>query len=93
MADALLSDAPQLDLLHVPGGPGQEALMENEAVLGLDTAAGCRSTLRVLGLHGCLDLRSGWTDQRSTSHDSLEFVQPAALLWRDTGKRTCRARR
>jgi putative intracellular protease/amidase len=33
MADALLSDAPQLDLLHVPGGPGQEALMENEAVL------------------------------------------------------------
>jgi cyclohexyl-isocyanide hydratase len=32
MADALLSDAPQLDLLHVPGGPDQEALMENEAV-------------------------------------------------------------
>ncbi len=33
MADALLSDAPHLDLLHVPGGPGQEALMENEEVL------------------------------------------------------------
>ena len=33
VADALLSDAPQLDLLHVPGGPGQEALMENEEVL------------------------------------------------------------
>ena len=32
--DAALSDAPQLDVLHIPGGPGQEALMEDEAVLG-----------------------------------------------------------
>ena len=33
-ADAVLADAPQLDLLHVPGGFGQEALMEDEEVLG-----------------------------------------------------------
>jgi len=32
--DATLAEAPQLDLLHVPGGYGQEALMEDEAVLG-----------------------------------------------------------
>ena len=32
--DASLSEAPQLDVLHIPGGPGQEALMEDEAVLG-----------------------------------------------------------
>lgn len=32
--DATLADAPQLDVLHVPGGPGQEALMDDEAVLG-----------------------------------------------------------
>ncbi len=32
--DAALADAPQLDLLHVPGGYGQEALMEDEEVLG-----------------------------------------------------------
>ena len=32
-ADATLADAPQLDILHVPGGYGQEALMEDEAVL------------------------------------------------------------
>src|SRR5680860_1712912 len=31
--DAPLSTAPQLDVLHIPGGPGQEALMEDEAVL------------------------------------------------------------
>ena len=32
--DAALADAPQLDVLHIPGGFGQEALMEDEEVLG-----------------------------------------------------------
>jgi cyclohexyl-isocyanide hydratase len=32
-ADALLKDAPRLDVLHVPGGYGQEALMEDEEVI------------------------------------------------------------
>ena len=33
MADATLAEAPQLDLLHVPGGFGQEALMDDEEML------------------------------------------------------------
>ena len=33
MPDAVLTEAPQLDLLHVPGGFGQEALMDDEDVL------------------------------------------------------------
>ena len=32
--DAAIADAPRLDVLHIPGGAGQEALMEDEAVLG-----------------------------------------------------------
>jgi cyclohexyl-isocyanide hydratase len=32
--DATLAEAPRLDILHVPGGRGQEALMEDEDVLG-----------------------------------------------------------
>lgn len=32
--DATLDAAPPLDILHVPGGRGQEALMEDEEVLG-----------------------------------------------------------
>jgi len=32
--DAALAEAPQFDVLHVPGGFGQEALMEDEDVLG-----------------------------------------------------------
>jgi len=31
--DATLAEAPQLDVLHVPGGPGQEACMDDEEVL------------------------------------------------------------
>jgi cyclohexyl-isocyanide hydratase len=33
-ANAILADAPALDVLHIPGGPGQEALMEDEETLG-----------------------------------------------------------
>jgi cyclohexyl-isocyanide hydratase len=32
--DADLADAPQLDLLHIPGGYGQEAFMDDEELLG-----------------------------------------------------------
>jgi len=34
MPDASLADAPPLDVLHIPGGPGQEALMDDTEVLG-----------------------------------------------------------
>jgi cyclohexyl-isocyanide hydratase len=34
LADANIAEAPALDVLHVPGGHGQEALMEDEVVLG-----------------------------------------------------------
>lgn len=33
IADKTFDEAPQFDVLHIPGGPGQEALMEDEAVL------------------------------------------------------------
>ena len=49
MADAALTEAPQLDLLHVPGGFGQEALMDDEDVLTWvrDQAAGVRCLFSV----------------------------------------------
>src|ERR1700733_10112294 len=47
--DATLADAPQLDVLHVPGGYGQEALMEDAEVLDWISrqAAGARSVFSV----------------------------------------------
>jgi cyclohexyl-isocyanide hydratase len=47
--DAALADAPQLDVLHVPGGSGQEALMEDEDLLAWisEQAAGAHSVLSV----------------------------------------------
>jgi cyclohexyl-isocyanide hydratase len=59
--DATLAEAPQLDVLHVPGGPGQEALMDDSEVLGWlnKQAAGgsrvfsvCTGAL-LLGAAGC----------------------------------------
>jgi cyclohexyl-isocyanide hydratase len=47
--DATLAEAPQLDILHVPGGPGQQALMEDEEILGWlrCQAAGAKKVLSV----------------------------------------------
>jgi cyclohexyl-isocyanide hydratase len=47
--DAMLPEAPQLDVLHIPGGPGQEALMDVEPVLGWirNQAAGARIVFSV----------------------------------------------
>ena len=68
--DATLAAAPKLDVLHVPGGFGQEALMENEEILAWITqqAAGARSVFSVctgallLGADGLLRGR------RATTH-------------------------
>jgi cyclohexyl-isocyanide hydratase len=68
--DAVLGQAPQLDLLHVPGGYGQEALMEDEVVLGWirEQAAGARCVFSVCTgalLCGAAGLLVG---RRATTH-------------------------
>ena len=68
--DAALAEAPQLDVLHIPGGFGQEALMEDEAVLGWirHQAAGARSVFSVCTgalLCGAAGLLQG---RRATTH-------------------------
>ncbi|HTA40591.1 MAG TPA: DJ-1/PfpI family protein [Candidatus Acidoferrales bacterium] len=40
LPDTRLEDAPALDVLVVPGGPGQEALMHDESVLAFVRSAG-----------------------------------------------------
>jgi cyclohexyl-isocyanide hydratase len=47
--DGAIADAPQLDVLHIPGGFGQEALMEDEQVLSWirAQAAGAHSVFSV----------------------------------------------
>jgi cyclohexyl-isocyanide hydratase len=68
--DAALADAPQLDVLHVPGGFGQEALMEDENLLAWirQQAAGARSVFSVCTgalLLGAAGLLKG---RRATTH-------------------------
>ncbi len=68
--DAALADAPPLDVLHVPGGFGQEALMEDAQVLDWirRQAGGARSVFSVCTgalLCGAAGLLKG---RRATTH-------------------------
>ena len=68
--NAALADAPRLDVLHVPGGFGQEALMEDQEVLTWleHQASGARSVFSVCTgalLCGAAGLLRG---RRATTH-------------------------
>ena len=70
MPDARLAEAPQLDILHIPGGPGQQALMEDEEVLDWlrSQAEGAKKVLSVCTgalLCGAAGLIRG---KRATTH-------------------------
>jgi cyclohexyl-isocyanide hydratase len=70
LADTTLAEAPQLDVLLVPGGHGQEALMHDEAVLSFirKQAAGARFVFSVCTgalICGAAGLLQG---KRATTH-------------------------
>jgi cyclohexyl-isocyanide hydratase len=76
--DAALADAPQLDVLHVPGGFGQEALMDDEEVLGWirRQAAGARCIFSVCTgalICGAAGLLKG---RRATTHWAAFHLLP-----------------
>ena len=91
--DATLADAPPLDVLHVPGGYGQEALMDDAEVLAWirQQAAGACSIFSVCT--GALHLRRGRPAQGTPGDDALGVVSPAAVLRRDPRQRTGGRRR
>jgi len=77
-ADGTLADAPQLDVLHVPGGSGQEALMDDDDVLDWvrKQALGARAVLSVcMGalIFGAAGLLQG---RRATTHWSAYHLFP-----------------
>ena len=78
MPDATLAEAPQLDVLHVPGGYGQEALMDDEETLDWvrRQAAGARCVFSVCTgalICGAAGLLKG---KRATTHWSAFHLLP-----------------
>lgn len=76
--DATLADAPPLDLLHIPGGQGQEALMDDEQTLDWirQQATGAKCVLSVCTgalLCGAAGLLQG---RRATTHWSCLHLLP-----------------
>ena len=80
--DAILADAPPLDVLHVPGGHGQEAMMDDAEVLNWirQQASGACSIFSVCTVP---DLRRGGPAQGTPDDDPLVGISPAALFRRD----------
>lgn len=78
LPDAMLEEAPQLDVLHVPGGPGQEALMDDASIIGWlsQQAAGARMLFSVCTgalLCGAAGLLVG---RRATTHWAALHLLP-----------------
>lgn len=76
--DGTLADAPRLDVLHVPGGFGQQALMDDEETLRwvARQAAGARYVLSVCTgalICGAAGLLKG---RRATTHWSAQHLLP-----------------
>jgi len=76
--DTAFAEAPALDLLVVPGGKGQEALMDDETVLAFirEQAAGAKYVLSVCSgalLCGAAGLLKG---KRATTHWSVHSILP-----------------
>ncbi|XYD09357.1 DJ-1/PfpI family protein [Methylobacterium sp. NMS12] len=99
LPDATLAEAPRLDVLHVPGGTGQEALMRDAAVLGWirDQVAGAGHVLSVctgaliLGAAGLLvGLRATtyWNAVHLLPFFGAEPVDARVVIDRDADDRT-----
>jgi len=84
LADTTIDEAPQLDVLLVPGGHGQEALMHDEGVLSFirKQAAGARFVF--FRLHRGVALRRGRPAARQACDDPLDGDGCAALFWGDS---------
>jgi transcriptional regulator GlxA family with amidase domain len=89
-ADAALADAPQLDVLHVPGGFGQEALMEDKDVLGwiAEQAAGAHSVFSVCT--GALLCGAAGLLRGTPGDNTLGVFSSAAIVRRHPSQRTRR---
>lgn len=86
--DATLADAPQLDVLHVPGGPGQEDVMDDDVVLEMGTSTGAKRACRALRMYRRADLRRRRTTQESPRDHSLGSIPSSSLLRRDPSQST-----
>ncbi len=74
--DATLADAPRLDVLHVPGGHGQEALMDDEEILGWirAQAANARAVLSAAGIDAALRLVASLRGEHAAQRIQLDIA-------------------
>jgi transcriptional regulator GlxA family with amidase domain len=69
-----IAEAPEFDVLLVPGGFGQQQLMNDEEVLSLIRNHFAGGEMGVLSLYGSFGVRCGGVPPRATGHDALGSV-------------------
>jgi hypothetical protein len=79
--DATLVEAPPLDVLHVPGEPGQDALMEAQEVIAWIQKQAARAIF--LRLYRSPALRRSGTAKGTPRDDALVIPSPVASFRRD----------
>ena len=77
-----IADCPQLDLVMVPGGPGQQDLMEDEVVLEFLQEAGGGREIRHVGLHR---LAGAWAPQVCSRASARPAIGPRSTISRPLG--------
>ena len=91
--DATFADAKPIDLLVMPGGAGQEALMEDEVVLSFVSQQAAAGEVRVLDLHGGTCPWSGRTADGPQSDKLLASISFTEIFWRRADESKSRDRR
>jgi|CZKC01.1.fsa_nt_gi cyclohexyl-isocyanide hydratase len=81
--DMTIAEAPQLDLLLVSGGLGQQVLMDDQEILSLSKNQ-YDSGRYVFSI--CTSVRRGGNSARLACYDSLGGLRFAPLLWRHPGQ-------
>ncbi len=75
--DMKFSEAPQLDLLIVPGGFGQQALMDDETVLSFIRAQAANARYVMSVCTGALICGAARSPSRTPRHHALDRVSSA----------------
>ena len=88
--DLCIAEVGMFDVLLVPCGYGQQALMQDEEVLALIRKQVQMEKALAFRLHRCSALWCGWRSHGKAGDDTLVCTAPDALLRR--GTRGCKGR-
>ena len=84
MPTTTLDDCPNLDLICVPGGPGQIAMMDDEQIVTFVRNQGPTRKICYLRVYRSADSGSGGTPNWLQSNHPLDVTRSIGRIWSDS---------